>query len=332
MFSSKIFRDFRFYCLSLALLAMLAIFIRPTQIQPAPVYDYIFIVDITRSMNVADYRLDGQAVSRLQYLKQSLRGLLARLPCQSKVGLSVFTERRSALLFEPVEVCQGFNEIDAALARLNWRMAWAADSRIAQGLHNTLEMLQPLDTPVLFFSDGQEAPPANPRYRADFSALKGKVKGMIVGVGGLEPAPIPKFNNRGEPDGFYRAEDVPHRSTFGESDLSPEKIDGYNARNAPFGNEAVVGKEHLSALQENYLQDLSRASGLHYHRLADQGGLAEAVKIPDFANSKRRDVDVRWQAAATALALFALVYVGSPLCKFLRGGKVYAIGYRYDNH
>ncbi len=319
MFSSKIIRDFRFCCLGLALLAMLVLFIRPTQTRPAPVYHYIFVVDITRSMNAVDYRLDGQAVSRLQYVKQSLRGLLARLPCQSKVGLGVFTERRPALLFEPIEVCRSFNEIDAALAQLDWRMAWAADSRIAQGLFNTLEMLQALDTPVLFFTDGQEAPPLNPRYQPDFSALKGKVKGMIVGVGGLEPVPIPKFNSRGEPDGFYRAEDVPQRSTFGESDLNPEKIQGYDARNAPFGGAAVVGREHLSALQEGYLQDLSGQAGLRYHRLTDLPSLAEAVQTGGFAQTKRRDVDVRWQAATAALVLVALVY-GWGWFQWNRGG------------
>ncbi len=311
MFSSKIFRDVRFYCLGVAVLAMLAAFVRPTQTQQVPVYEYLFIVDITRSMNAADYRQNGQAVSRLQYLKDSLRGLLTRLPCQSKVGLGVFTERRTALLFEAIEVCQGFNEIDTALAQLDWRMAWAADSRIAQGLHNTLEMLQALNTPVLFFTDGQEAPPLNPRYRPDFSALKGNVKGMVVGVGGLEPVPIPKFNSRGEPDGFYRAEDVPQRSTFGESDLNPEKIQGYDARNAPFGSVATVGTEHLSALQEGYLQDLSAESGLHYHRLVSLDSLAKAVQIPTLAKIKRQDVDVRWQAAVLALLLVVLVY-GSP--------------------
>jgi len=308
MFSSTLYRDFRFCCLGLALLAMAVVFIRPTQPRLAPVYDFVFIVDITRSMNATDYRLDGQPVSRLHYVKHSLRALLARLPCQSKVGLGVFTERRAALLFEPVEVCRGFNEIDGALAQLDWRMAWAADSRIAQGLHNTLDMLQTLDTPVLFFTDGQEAPPLNPRYRPDFSALKGKLEGMVVGVGGLEPVPIPKFTSRGEPDGFYREEDVPHRSTFGESDLNPEQIQGYNARNAPFGSAPVNGKEHLSALQEGYLQDLSGQAGLLYHRLTGVQALAEAVQTEAFAQTQRRDVDVRWQAATAALLLLVLVY------------------------
>jgi len=315
---SKTYQDYRFWCLSLALIAMLALFARPEQIQQRSVYNYTFIIDITRSMNAVDYKVGDQAVSRLQYVKHALRGLLAKLPCQSKVGLGLFTERRSALLFEPIEVCQGYNDIDTALAKIDWRMAWAADSRIAGGLRNTLEMLQKLDTHPIFITDGQEAPPVNPRYRSDFSAVKGKFKGMIIGAGGLQAVAIPKFNNKGEPDGFYRPDDVPHRSTFGESDLNPEKIQGYNARNAPFGSEAATGTEHLSALQESYLQELGAEAGLHYHRLTTLDRLAKALQIQDFAVQKAIAVDVRWQAAMPALGLCVLVYLRM-VCSQWRG-------------
>ncbi|MDO9106553.1 MAG: VWA domain-containing protein [Methylovulum sp.] len=306
---SKAYQDYRFWCLSLALAAMLVLFARPEHIQQRPIYNYTFIIDITRSMNAADYKQDGQAVSRLQHVKHSLRGLLAKLPCQSKVGLGLFTERRSALLFEPIEVCRGYNDIDTALAKVDWRMAWAADSRIAGGLLNTLEMLQKLDTHPIFITDGQEAPPINPRYRSNFSAVKGKLKGMIIGVGGLQAVAIPKFNNKGEPDGVYGPDDVPQRSTFGESDLNPEKIQGYNARNAPFGSAAAVGAEHLSALQENYLQALSAEAGLHYQRLTTEDELTKALQIRDFAVQKDIAVDVRWQAAMVGLGLYILIYV-----------------------
>ncbi len=308
MFSNYL-KNHRFWLLSLACIAMLVAFIRPTQNQPRPIYNVTFIIDITRSMNAADYQLDGQTVSRLEYVKHSLRGLLAKLPCQSKVGLGLFTERRSTLLFEPIEVCQGFNEIDTALAQVDWRMAWAADSRIAIGLLNTLQMLEKLDTHVIFITDGQEAPPVNPRYRSDFAAVKGKAKGMIIGAGGLQAVSIPKFNNKGEPDGFYRPDDVPHRSTFGESDLNPEKIQGYNARNAPFGNDSSLGSEHLTALQESYLQALSAEAGLRYQRLTDAEALARSLQIPEFAGQKLAAVDVRWQMALAALGLVVLVYM-----------------------
>jgi len=303
-------KDYRFWCLALALAAMLALFIHPEEPQMRPVYNLTFIVDITRSMNAEDYRLDDKPVSRLHYVKHTLRELLAKLPCRSKVGLGVFTERRSTLMFEPIEVCSGFAELDAAIAGLDWRMAWAADSRIANGLLSALEILQHGDAKVVFVTDGQEAPPVNPRYRSDFSAIKGKLDGMILGVGGLQPVPIPKFNAKGEAAGFYSADDVPQRSTFGESDLNPEKIEGYDARNAPFGRAAATGSEHLASLREPYLQQLAAEAGLRYERLTDADALSEALQKPGFAVQKQVAADVRWQAALAALALLLPIYGG----------------------
>lgn len=304
-------RDYRFGCLLLALAALLLVFTKPVQRQAQPVYRFMFIVDITRSMNVADYSPDGAPLSRLEYVKRMLRGELLKLPCRSKAGLGVFTERRSVLLFEPIEVCSGYADIDAAIAALDWRMAWAADSRIANGLYNTLEMLQNRDNTLVFISDGQEAPPVNPRYRPDFSPLRGKVKGVIVGAGGLTPAPIPKFDAAGEAQGFYSADEVPHRSSYGESALDPSQIAGYNARNAPFGSAAATGSEHLSALRESYLQQLSAETGLSYHRLENPDAFDRALQTPSFADVQSVDLDVRWKAAAVALLLLLVVFVGN---------------------
>ena len=92
---------------------------------------------------------------------------------------------------------------------------------------------------------------------------------MVIGVGGTQAAAIPKYNQRGEREGFYTAEDVPHRSIFGEADLNPEKIEGYNARNAPFGSAEAIATEHLSALNESHLSQLALESGFDYLRLTE---------------------------------------------------------------
>ncbi|MGZ4978946.1 MAG: vWA domain-containing protein, partial [Methylobacter sp.] len=123
---SHTLKDYRTWCLLLAALAMLVLFTYPSKLQKAPTYNYTFIIDITRSMNASDYQQDNQAVSRLNFVKQTLRELLRKLPCESKVGLGLFTERRSTLLFEPLEVCSAYTEIDTAIGKVDWRMAWAA--------------------------------------------------------------------------------------------------------------------------------------------------------------------------------------------------------------
>ncbi len=302
-------KDYRLWCLLFALIAMLVLFIIPGKKQKSPTYNYTFIIDITRSMNATDYQQDNQAVSRLSFVKQTLRDLLRDLPCQSKVGIGLFTERRSTLLFEPLEVCSAYTEIDTVISKIDWRMAWAADSNIAKGLLSTLDMLKKSDSSVIFITDGQEAPPVNVNYQADFSGLRGEIKGMIIGVGGLKTVPIPKFNSQGEQIGFYKPEDVPHRSSFGQSMLDPSQIKGYNARNAPFGDTAVTGNEHLTALQETYLEKLSAESGLGYARLADLQSLALALKSPKLAIEKVVQTDIRWQPALLALLMISLVYL-----------------------
>jgi mxaL protein len=313
---ARVFLDYRFYSLLIALLMMIWGFIKPDALAQQPIYNLTVIVDITRSMNAADYQYDDKAVSRLQFVKHSLGELLATLPCQSKVSLGVFTERRSTLLFQPIEVCSGFNEIETTLAALDWRMAWAADSRIAQGLKQTLDSLKNSDTRLVFMTDGQEAPPVNPRYAVDFAALKTKTKGLIIGVGGLQAVPIPKFNEKGESIGVYSADDVPHRSSFGESNLNPETLEGYDARNAPFGKVAVTGTEHLTALQESYLQQIAGILGFHYARLTDTGSLKKALVDAHITTLKTVPVDRRWQFATLALSLLLLIYL-LPLCQHL---------------
>ena len=301
-------KDHRLWLLLSAFILMLLSFLYPSKIEPRPTYHLIAIVDITRSMNAEDYEIDDKAVSRLNYVKHSLRGLLVQLPCESKLGLGIFTDRRASLLLDPIEICSGYNELDAAINGLDWRMAWAADSRIASGLLSTIEMLKDRKETLLFMTDGQEAPPVNPRYKPDFSAMKGKLKGLIIGIGDSQPVPIPKFNSRGEREGNYTSEDVPHRSTFGESDLNPEKVEGYNARNAPFGN-SDIGSEHLTALNESYLSQLSLESGFEYIRLTEYQTIfakLEARKINSIV--KNSVVDIRWRWISLAIIFLLILW------------------------
>lgn len=273
------------------------------------VFANLAVIDITQSMNVEDYRIDGRPVSRLAFSVAALRGAVAELPCGSKLGLAVFTERRPLLLFEPIETCDGYAAISTTLANLDWRMAWAADSRIADGLYNTMESFRGYQATLLFLTDGHEAPPVNPRYRRSFDDLRGAMRGALIGVGAGEPSPIPRYDESGRRAGFVRAEDVPHRSTFGLSELAPDQIEGYHARNAPFGSEATIGSEHLSAMREDYLRQLAGDSGLGFARLSRAGDLLAAMTDPRDAVPVTVRIDLRWIPASLALALLTLAYL-----------------------
>ncbi len=240
--------------------------------------DVCFVVDISGSMNAADYSQAGQPVSRLVHVRDVLQKTFARLPCGTQVSLGLFVERRTTVLFAPLDVCEHAGLLVAALASLDSRMAWAADSNIAYGLYDAFERAGEYDSQLVFLTDGHEAPPENPAYRPVFEGERGRVAGFVIGVGGPVPVPIPKFNELGQPAGFFGAEDVPQASRFGLPPLSVVGTEGYDARNAPFGRQPAQGQEHLTWVHENYLRELAQTTGLGYEWLAGQQDLYDVLQ------------------------------------------------------
>ncbi|HKX42780.1 MAG TPA: vWA domain-containing protein, partial [Burkholderiaceae bacterium] len=199
-----------------AALALAACLLAPGWPAERSRFDHVIVLDITQSMDVQDQLLEGDPVSRLTYAKQALREVLRRLPCGSRVGWGVFTEYRSFLLFEPIEVCANLAELRATLANIDGRMAWSGNSEIAKGLHSGFEIARSLpgSPSLVFITDGQEAPPLSPSHRPAFDDKPGAVSGLIVGVGGSAPAPIPKRDPSGRPLGFWRADEVAQTDPF----------------------------------------------------------------------------------------------------------------------
>ncbi|MGD9541994.1 vWA domain-containing protein [Methylocystis sp.] len=260
-------RDPRLVLLALAMLSLVATFLAPKITIRRPAFDLLAVVDITGSMNVRDYAASGLPVSRLDAVKTALRAMLVEAPCPSHLGLGIFSERKTFLLFEPIDVCANFAPLESSIDALDWRMAWEGDSRVSAGLFRAIDIARDLKSDLLFFTDGQEAPPLPARGVPAFEGRSGEVRGLIVGVGGYELSPIPKFDDRGREIGFLGVDDVPHESRFGLPPEGAERREGYNARNAPFGATAAVGVEHLSSVREDHLRSLAEKSGLTYAHL-----------------------------------------------------------------
>ncbi|QZO02455.1 VWA domain-containing protein [Chenggangzhangella methanolivorans] len=287
-------------------------------------YDVVGFVDITGSMNARDYGGQGAPQSRLDAVRQRLPAAIGRLPCGSRFGLGVFSERRVFLLFEPMDVCRDFAAIEGAIRGLDWRMAWEGDSRISDGLQRAIDMTKPIGADLIFLTDGHEAPPPRTDMEQRFEIEKDKVRGLLVGVGGTQPVPIPKYDDFGRESGFFSMSDVPQASRLGpppEYAEGQELPAGYNARNAPFG-EMPEGDEHLTSVKEDHLRQIGAATGLGYARLGDPEALAEAIE----ANAKPRPIEVpvdlsSLPAFAALLALAALY--GAPLAASLRGRALF---------
>ncbi|HLF95918.1 MAG TPA: VWA domain-containing protein [Methylococcaceae bacterium] len=280
----------RFWCLLLACVLLALGFLRPVLPLKQPVFRYLFIVDITQSMNARDYRLEGLPADRLGFVKASLREVLHDLPCGSEVGLGLFTTRTNQVLFEPLEVCAHFPAIADALERLDWRMAWAADSSIAHGLFTAIREVaaRGAGLHLAFFSDGDPFPPddAPPPLKETFR----EVHGLIVGVGGAQPVPIPRLDRDNRPLGFWEYADL--------KDFLPSS--------ATAGRRELDGGYYLSRLDESYLRELAAITGLGYYRLQQPEALSAALRAREFAEEKIVPTDMRPWLAALALGLFLL--------------------------
>jgi len=279
--------------------------------------EHVVVLDITQSMNVPDVAYQGRPLPRLAAAKAMLADAIVELPCGSKIGLGLFTEYRALVILAPVEVCANRAELLASLAQIDGRMAWTGNSEVAKGLNSSLRAARELPgTPsVVFVTDGQEAPLVNPKYRPGFAdfVVAHEARGLILGVGGDVPAPIPKTDPSGRPLGFWRADEVSQVDTHSlgrDGSVSGEAMadDGVAAPPLP---GATPGHEHLSSLREAYLQLLAGESGLRYQRLRDARSLARTLMDDTLARPRDVRIDLRpWLGGAALVAL--LVGLGAP--------------------
>jgi len=315
------FRDGRFWLLAAALICFVAALVVPPVSAVRNSIDVLVVVDITGSMNTRDYVEDSKPRSRLETVKSILRQTLAELPCQSRFSLAIFAERRVFLLFNPIEVCDNFAPIAGAIAALDWREGWEGDSHIASGLYRAIAVASDLHTDLVFMSDGQEAPPLPWNGGPTFDGIPGAVRGLIVGVGGYQLSPIPKYDDNGREIGFYGPDDVPQENRFGLPPPGAENRPGYNPRNAPFGDVHVAGTEHLSSVKEPYLKSLAENTGLAYAHLVTERAFLAALRVHATPHLVNVMVERGSIPAAIGLICLACVYALLPLLSSLRASR-----------
>ena len=272
------------------LLLLVAILIPPFNVSRST-YDYLVVFDITQSMNVEDYDINGIPTSRLTFARTAVRRTLPELPCGSRVGWGVFSEYRTLVLLAPIEVCSNYNDLLASLDRIDGRMRWGNASEISKGLFWAMRGARDIGSHprLLFLTDGQEAPPIDGEGLAMFDDLKrGDIGGWLIGVGGYTPRPIPRTDADGRPIGFWHADEVVQRDT------------------PAAGRNAVVSHEHLSEVREPYLRTLAREVDFEYLHLSSLDSIREAMLHPRFAEQRRAPTDFGGLAAVAALIALVL--------------------------
>jgi mxaL protein len=290
-------RNWQLLALILAAGLLALTFANPRLPLPRSVYRYLFVIDITQSMNARDYHAEGLPPERLGYVKESIRHVLHDLPCGSEVGLGLFTTQSVQALFEPIEICDHFAVIDDVLSHIDWRMAWAANTFVTQGLYAALRDLESRDPGIrlAFFTDGQETPP--PTLRPNFNGKPGEIRGVIVGAGGTTPTVVPKYDRDNRFVGYWENVDI---------EALPVSTTAYdNQVEAP-----TLPREgnYLSWLDEAHLKELSAITGLRYHRLEDPEHLSELLRDPEFAERRTAATDLRPLLGLIALILLLAVH------------------------
>ncbi len=267
-------------------------FFHPSWTLPRSTYRYLFVFDITQSMNTRDYHVPALPSDRLGYAKTALEQALVTLPCGSEAGLAVFTHKNTHLILNPLEICQHGSAIRDALRAIDWRSAWAADSHIAYGLFDAIRTAKEVDAALVFLSDGEQFPATlrEPEFRGKLR----QVPGWILGVGGHSSTPIPKLDMEGHLNGYWKITDLPRQTLTSR----------YRTHSTPRRSGLL-----LSHLDETSLRRLAAKTGLDYRRLRTSDDLQRTLLQPRTSRVRPREVDLRAWLAGLALGFAVVVLI-----------------------
>lgn len=291
----------------LALLLVMAALWLPAIKRDVKIMDALFVIDITDSMNVEDAVLGGKTVSRLDWAKEFTRRAFLDMPCGAHAGLAIFSEARTLILMNPVEVCASYNDLTRMLNAFEPHMAWARSSEVSKAVYTAIRQAKDIDPQptIVFVTDGHESPPLHESLFPKFGGKPGEVRGVMVGVGGEDLLPIPKTNEAGEIEGVWGVNDVMHQDVYASMQAD-------TTLNVP-----QKRTEHLSSQKKAHLQTLADRVGFAFVSSPTKPGkLVDAIRSQSETRPQTIDYDLYFWLASIALFLILLVYL--PYGVFIR--------------
>ena len=243
-------KNISFLCLSIVFLILGLI--NPKVSIERDIHNYIFVVDISQSMLTKDMSTEGQKVSRLDYSKKLLQGIMDQLPCKTNVSIGMFAGVSVAATYTPINICDNYSAINSTIQHLDWRSVWSGNSRIREGLSNLARLIRsfPQSARVVFLTDGEEAPRLHTFNTRDLSQFQGETDWLMVGIGSEEGSAIPKYDSENQLIGFWSIDSFALQP--GIAQISESNI---GAR-----NDSIAFSEsdrYISKLNEKYLIEIT---------------------------------------------------------------------------
>lgn len=303
-FLKKFREDSNFILLFLAVLFLLLAIINPSVPITKNIYNYIFIVDISQSMNTPDMSLDAQKISRIEYSKKTLRRLVERLPCKTKVSIGMFAGVSVASTYTPIEVCDNFSSINNTIDHLDWRSTWSGNSRLRESMVSLAKLIRsfPESAQVVFFTDGEEAPRLHTFNTRDLSQFQGGQDWLFVGIGSDEGTAIPKFDSNNQLIGYWSNDSFalqPGIAQISESNL------GTRDNKVASG----VSDRYLSKLDEDYLKLLAQEIKGNYIKGDSVETILDAMEKQKAAWRDQSAYELRYFLSLLALIFFTLRFI-----------------------
>ena len=303
-FLRKFREDSNFILLFLAVLFLFLAIINPSVPITKNIYNYIFIVDISQSMNTPDMSLDAKKLSRIEYSKKTLQRLVERLPCKTKVSIGMFAGVSVASTYTPIEVCDNFSSINNTIDHLDWRSTWSGNSRLRESMVTLAKLIRsfPESAQVVFFTDGEEAPRLHTFNTRDLSQFQGGQDWLFVGIGSDEGTAIPKFDSNNQLIGYWSNDSFalqPGIAQISESNLGTR--DNMVA--------SGVSDRYLSKLDEDYLKLLAQEIKGNYIKGDSVETILDAMEKQKAAWRDQSAYELRYFLSLLALIFFTLRFI-----------------------
>ena len=303
-FLKKITLNKNLALLQLTLLCILFAIFNPKIKVTRNIYNYIFVVDISQSMMTQDIEINNQNISRLNYTKKTIKEIIGKLPCKTKVSIGMFAGVSVAATYTPIEVCNNFSAINKTIDHLDWRSTWSGNTRLRESTINLARLIRsfPESAQVVFFTDGEEAPRLHAFNTRDLNQFQGGVDWLFVGIGSDKGTPIPKYDAENQLIGFWSNDSFalqPGIAQISESNIGTR-------------NDSVASGEsdrYLSKLDEKYLMSLAKIIRGDYIKGDNINNIMSKMKEQKAAWRDKSDFQLRNIFALLALIFFIMRFI-----------------------